>query len=185
MSFPEKLKPYKGILFFVIALLAAHFFWKYTVIGDEGGDKVLFFGIDISAPFIFMSAHVAKATDFLLNLFGFNITLYPGNILRYENKNAVCIIWGCTGLKQAFIFTVIMLFAVGSWQKKLWYIPLGWLAVYIFNILRIFIITAMMKNHPESFHFLHEYLLKYLFYIMLFFIWVYWEEKMIKKTLPE
>ncbi|MFV0470416.1 MAG: hypothetical protein ACK5L7_00050 [Paludibacteraceae bacterium] len=179
MKFPKILKPYKGIIFFVTALLIAHFFWKFTVIGDEGGDKVSFLGVDISRPFIFMAAHVAEWSDKILNLLGFHTTLYPGNILRYGNSGGICVIWGCTGIKQAFIFTVIMIFARGIWAKKLWYIPLGWLFIYLFNMFRIVAITAFMKNHPEWFTFLHEYLFKYLFYTMIFLIWMYWEEKVV------
>ncbi|VBB44296.1 Exosortase EpsH-related protein [uncultured Paludibacter sp.] len=181
MQFPEKLKSYKGTIFFVVALLAAHFFWKFTVIGDENGDQVQFFGLNISQPFIFMSAHIAKISDAILNFFGFKTTLYPGNIIRYENNNGVYVIWGCTGIKQTFIFTVIMIFARGSWKNKLWYMPLGWLCIYLFNVFRIVVITAFIKDHPEWFTFLHEHLFKYLFYVMIFFIWVYWEEKIAEK----
>lgn len=176
------LKPYKGVIFFVIALLAAHFFWKFTMNGDESNNQVIFFGLDISQPFVFMSAHIAKVTDVALNFFGFKTTLFEGNILRYENKNAVCVAWSCTAIKQTFIFTVIMLLARGNWIKKLWYIPLGWIFIYLFNLLRIIVITAFIRNHPDWFDFLHEHLFKYLFYIMIFLVWMYWEEKMVENN---
>lgn len=181
MNFPEKLKPYKGIIFFVVALLAANYFWKFTISGDENGDEVLFFGIDISQPFIFMASHIAKVTHALINFFGMEITLFSNNVLRYENHNSVWVVWSCTGLKQTFIFTIIMLFARGAWKNKLWYIPLGWIAIYIINVLRISTITAVIKTHPELFSLLHEHIFKYLFYILIFLIWVFWEEKIVGK----
>ena len=45
------LKPYTDIILFVIALLAANFFWKFTVHGDEGGIQVIWLGMDITQPF--------------------------------------------------------------------------------------------------------------------------------------
>ena len=47
----ELLKPYTDIILFVVALLAANYFWKFTVIGDDSGTEVTWFGIDITAPF--------------------------------------------------------------------------------------------------------------------------------------
>ena len=36
----EPLKPYYDIILFVVALLVANYFWKFTVLGDEGGTMV-------------------------------------------------------------------------------------------------------------------------------------------------
>ena len=117
MTFPEKLKPYKGIIFFVVALLAANYFWKFTISGDEDGSiQVMFLGLNISQPFIFMASHIAKVTHAILDFFGYHNTLYSNNVIRHENHNSVWIVWACTGLKQTFIFTVILLFARGSWK---------------------------------------------------------------------
>lgn len=181
MKFPEALKPYKGIIFFVVALLTAHFFWKLTVIGDEFENNVTFFGLNLSQPFIVLSAHIARVTNMILHFFGYETTLYPNNIIKHANNNAVCIVWACTGIKQAFIFAVIMLFSRGKLPGKLLYIVFGWMCIYLFNIFRIVFITAVIKNHPEAFELLHEHILKYLFYVMIFFIWVYWEEKLADK----
>ncbi|MGC3979621.1 MAG: exosortase/archaeosortase family protein [Paludibacteraceae bacterium] len=183
MQFPNTLKPYKGVIFFVIALLSAHFFWKFTVIGDESGDRIIFLGLlDISQPFIFMAEHVANICYSILKFIGFNINLLPNNILRFENGHGVQVVWACTGIKQAFIFTMILAFARGCWKYKLWYIPFGLICIYLFNIFRIVFITSFVEKHPEWFDLLHEHLLKYLFYIMIFFIWVYWEEKLADKS---
>lgn len=182
MNFPEKLKPYKGIIFFVVALLAANYFWKFTVSGDEdGSNQVLFLGLNISQPFILLASNVAKVSHTLLDFIGFHATLYPNNVIRYENHHSVWIVWACTGLKQTFIFTVILFFARGSWKNKLWFILLGWGLIYIINVLRITAIAAIVRNHPEQFELYHEHLLKYLFYILIFFIWVFWEEKIAGK----
>lgn len=178
-AFLKKLSPYSGVLYFVIILIVSHFFWKFTVLGDDSDNRVTFFGLNLSGLFIFMSAHVAEATTALLHFFGINAQLEPFNIIRHDNGQAVRIVWSCTGLKQAYIFTCIIAFYRGSTLHKLWFIPTGLLVVYAFNIMRIAMISAITRNHPDWFDFLHEELFKYLFYAVIFGMWVFWEEKIV------
>lgn len=71
-----------------------------------------------------------------------------------------------------------MLFASDSWKHKLWFIPLGVVCSFAFNLLRIAIITLVIEFHPECFYVLHTYVFKYLFYGFLFALWVVWVEKL-------
>jgi len=186
IKLPEKLQPYKGVILFALILMVSNLFWKYNVMGDEdhGLDSaVTFWGLDITTPFVWMAKHVAHVTEAILQTLGFNISLKPNNILGHPNGHAVQIIWACTGLKQAYIYCCIIGFNRGPWKAKLWYIPLGLFAVYVFNIFRIAFIAACIENHPNWFEFLHLYALKYLFYVMIFFLWVMWEEKIANKTI--
>lgn len=177
--FWKSLSPYKDIILFVIALLGAHFFWKYTVIADEHSTgPIMWLGMDISAPFDALSAHIARVVYELISLTRDSIWLYLPDLLRYDNGNAVRIVWSCTALKQSFIWICIMLVARGAWQRKLWFVPLGLVCIYVFNILRIYLIALAVEFHPDWFELLHAYLFKYLFYFMLFMLWVWWTEKL-------
>ncbi|MDR1585754.1 MAG: exosortase/archaeosortase family protein [Prevotellaceae bacterium] len=177
MKFPQKLEPYKGVIYFILILLLSHFFWKIVVRGDESDSNVMFFGLDISAPFVWLSQHIAYLTANILNFFGQHVKLEAYNIIRHTEGHAIRIVWACSGLKQAYIFFCIIAFYRGSGLKKLWYIPLGLIVVYLFNLFRIVFITGFIKYYPSSFDFLHEYLFKYLFYGVIFLMWVLWEEK--------
>lgn len=84
---------------------------------------------------------------------------------------------GCTGLKQAFIWFWLIFTVRGAWVHKLWYIPLGWLVCYAFNILRIAAIALLIEHHPDWFYIIHEWIFKYLFYLILFGLWVLFVEK--------
>jgi exosortase/archaeosortase family protein len=181
IKFPEKLQPYKGVIYFVVILLLSHFFWKFTVLGDDSNTKVTFFGINISAPFIYFSNLTASLSVRILHLFGSTVELFNENVLRYAGENTgVRVVWACSGLKQAYILLCIILFYRGPFIKKLWYIPPGVFILFCYNVLRIVLITAMVKNHSEWFHFLHEYFFKYLYYGIIFLMWVIWEEKIAK-----
>lgn len=170
----DALRPYTDIILFVVALLAANYFWKFTVLGDEGGEQVTWFGMNITRPFDILAAHIANAVYWLVHLTRDTIHHLRDNILWFTSGSSVKIVWSCTALKQSFIWLIIMLVARGKWLRKLWFIPLGWAGIYIFNILRITWITMIIEHHPELFELMHTYIFKYLFYLMLFGMWVWW-----------
>lgn len=178
----NKLTPYNGVIYFIVILLVCHFAWKFLVKGDETDQFVSFLGIDLTPFFNFMVNHTAHTTKAVLNFLGIDIQLYPNYVMKLSNDGfGIKIIWACTGIKQAYIFFCIIAFYRGPWLKKLWYIPAGLVVVYLYNIFRISLIVAVVQNHPSWFTFLHEYVLKYLFYVIIFGMWVLWEEKFVIK----
>ncbi|MDR2684818.1 MAG: exosortase/archaeosortase family protein [Prevotellaceae bacterium] len=175
------LAPFKGIILFLTAMLGANILWKLTVIGEEDADLVLLFNrFDISAPFLAASRHVAKAVYFFAHIFEDSLALY-GKTILYPNNNGIFIIWGCTGIKQSFIFLIIMLAARGDYRKKLWFIPLGIILCYVINVVRIVAIVLIVKEHQNLFHFYHDFVFKYIYYGLIFLMWLYWEEILVKK----
>jgi len=176
------LSPYLGIILFVVALFSANILWKLIISGDENLSVVLLFNkFDISAPFVVMSKHIASLVYAIVRFLGNEISL-TDNILTYiKNGHNVRVVWGCTGIKQTFIFVIIMLLARGNWKHKLWFIPVGFFLCYLINIVRITAITLIVKNHQELFDFYHLFVFKYLYYVLIFFIWLFWEEKIYKK----
>jgi len=183
-DYQKKFEPIRNITLFFVVLLVANLFWKYNVLGDESttaGSSVTFWGLNISAPFIWMSGHVAHVAAFVLQFFGSQVSLLPSNILQYSNGNSVQVIWSCTGIKQAYICFCILVFSWGPWKRKVWYIPACLLVVYLFNIVRISIIVGCIENHPHWFQLLHHYIFKYLFYGIIFLMWMFWEENIVNR----
>ncbi|HQB28283.1 MAG TPA: archaeosortase/exosortase family protein [Paludibacter sp.] len=180
LKLPKILDPMQGIIYFFVILLAAHFFWKFTMLGDDSDEVVTFFGIDLSAGFNAMVVHLTEVVHKVLVWLGYNVEIVGNSIIRHDNGASVRIVWACTGYKQAYIFTTIILFYKGPFLKKLWYIPAGLVIVYLFNIFRMVMIIAAIRKNPESFDFLHEGLYKYIFYGIIFLMWVLWEEKFCK-----
>ena len=185
-SLKQLFEPYSDVIIFVVTLFAANYFWKWTVSGDENGDMVTWFGLDITAPFEFMACHIASVVYWLISLFRDTAFMSDPYTIRFASGTGTTIIWGCTAIKQSFIwFWLIATVRPWNYQlstinyqlSKLWYIPLGWLCCYLFNILRIFLIALFIEHHPEWFHLLHDYIFKYAFYAMLFGLWVIFVEK--------
>ena len=181
----QQFEPYADVIIFMITLLVANYFWKFTMVGDENGECVTWFGLDITAPFEFLACHIASLVYWIVSLFRDTAYMTDPHTVHFAGGTGTTIIWGCTGLKQSFIWLCLMLTVratdktlVGrTWLHKLWYIPVGWLCCYVFNILRIALIALFIEHHPEWFHMLHDYLFKYLFYAMLFGLWVLFVEK--------
>ncbi|MCL2596324.1 MAG: archaeosortase/exosortase family protein [Paludibacter sp.] len=181
-----KYKQYSGIFYFIIILMIAHFVWKLLVVGEESDVHVTFLGLDISLPFRFMVRHIALVCNKIINILGFGSTLRFGyNIWFPDVQRGINVIWGCTAIKQSYIFICIIVFYRGAWQQKLWYIPAGLVVIYLFNIFRISTIAIITKFHPEWFYFVHEILLKLLFYFVIFSLWVLWEEKFVRRKIKK
>ena len=69
-----------------------------------------------------------------------------------------------------------MLTTRGGWLHKIWYIPVTAFLIYVFNILRIALITCIIADHPDWFDLMHTYIMKYVFYGFMFLLWVLFVE---------
>ena len=187
-------EPYKDVIIFIVTLLVANYFWKFTMVGDEDGELVTWFGLDVTAPFEFMSCHIASAVYWLVSLFRDTAYMVGDHSIRFESGSGTTVIWGCSGLKQMFIWMCLILTVQSApngqgqttndhrlktslWLRKLWFIPFGWICCHAFNILRIFLISLFIEFHPDWFPILHNYIFKYMFYAMLFGLWVWFVER--------
>ena len=185
INIKNKIRPYRDVIVFVITLLIANYAWKWTFTGDENGDMVTWLGFDVTAPFEFMACHIARLVYEMVSLFRDTVYVVGDHSVRFESGTGTTIIWGCTGIKQSFIWMCLILtvralqpeLRTKTWLHKLWFIPVGWVCCYAFNILRIFLIALFMESHPEWFHLLHDHIFKYAFYAMLFGLWVIFVEK--------
>jgi exosortase/archaeosortase family protein len=177
------LEPYKGIIYFLFLLFFFHFSWKIAIDGDRDSEFIYLFGKDIT-PGWFHSACLllTRAAARFVHLFpGTDDFVTDGCYLFFPGGIKINIIWGCTGIKQMFIFSGIMVCYFGSWLKKLWYIPAGCILLTIYNVIRIGSICLLTHDHPEKFDSLHNGIFRYIYYTIIFLFWLYWEEKMTKK----
>ena len=98
------------------------------------------------------------------------------NTLFFENNGAVTVLGSCSGLKQFYQWTVLMILFPGPWLKKLWYIPVGIIIIHIVNIIRIVILSVVVIHWPQYWDFIHEWILRPFFYVVIFGMWVLWVE---------
>jgi exosortase/archaeosortase family protein len=182
----DSLQNNKEILLFLFLLFLFHFSWKIAIDGDREGDIMYFFGRDITPGwFNTLNGWLVSAVAWFIRLFPDTQNLIVEGRLIYfpeEHSGISKIVWGCTGIKQLFIFTGIMLFYRGPFAKKSWYIPMGWILLTAYNIARIGLIVLLTREHAERFETLHDGLFRYLYYTIVFLLWVVWEETIVNKN---
>lgn len=178
------IRPYTDILVFVVALFAANWVWKLSISGDEGHACVTCLGWDVTPPFDWLTQHIATVVYAIVHWFR-DTAVLRGTQIVFDTGSRITVVWSCTAIKQSFIWLVILLAARGAWYHKCWFIPLGWLCIYVFNIFRIAVIALAIADHPEWFELLHTYLFKYLFYSMLFLLWLIWTNKIAAPPSPD
>jgi len=175
----EFIEPYKGIIRFLLAMFIANIVWKISIIEDENsvGEVLLWQFADISGFFHIVTQQVSDSVYFILHrILGMDVRMNDF-IFRFDTGETIRIVWGCSGVKQMFIFTVIMLFSYGSWKHKLWFIPLGILICHGINIVRILVLGLIAYRYPAQLDLFHTYIFKYVFYGIIFLIWLVWNEK--------
>ena len=174
--------PFKGILLFMFLLLLFHFAWKIAIDGDMTSENIYLFGKDITPSWFETSCQaLTKMATWFIQLFPNTQDLLirdNGTALKFptEGNTWIGIIWGCLGFKQMAIFGGVILFYWGPFLKKLWYIPLGWIILTAYNIIRIAIIVWRTDGHPEKFESLHDGILRLIYYGIVFLLWLVWAE---------
>jgi exosortase/archaeosortase family protein len=204
--FAQRLAPYSGILLFLALLFFFHYLWKICIDGDGSEvapwilhlrqwlgiavsgpvneTRMYFLGNDVTPAWFDTANHwLTAAVAWFIRLFPSQRDLITNDIFLYfpENRIHISIVWGCTGIKQMTIFAGIILFFWGPLLKKLWFIPLGCLILTIYNIIRIGTTVILTRNAPERFDSLHDGILRYIYYTIVFLLWVAWAEYFCRK----
>ena len=97
--------------------------------------------------------------------------------LYFTNNSSVQVSGTCSGLKQFYQWIILMVLFPGPWKKKLWFIPMGIVVIHLFNVLRIIILDLIMSWNPQVWNFSHDWILRPFFYVVIFGMWMIWEEK--------
>ncbi len=166
-----KLQPIVDVAIFGIITVFFHYIWWHglkTFLLNFAGFREMeaFLAHQVFLP----SAWIVE------NILQYDITTRD-NTLFFGNTGYVAVEGSCSGLKQFYQWTVLMLLFPGPWLKKLWYIPLGLLVIHIVNILRIVILSVVVVYWPQNWDFIHEWILRPFFYVVIFAMWVLWVEK--------
>jgi exosortase/archaeosortase family protein len=186
-SFIKKyhLYAFKDVLIFMTILLVFHFLWK------------IFITDLFSVSFIYDSAawlagKVFVASVWVLDVFNVNITAFDelsiqGTVRQNvifcpDNNGFVYVNRSCSGLKQFYQWFFLMILYPGPWKQKLWFIPLGFLIFHIVNIFRIVGMTFVTMTLPDQWDMIHDYVARPFFYVVMFLLWLWWNEKFYLKS---
>lgn len=112
------------------------------------------------------------------HLFNYGITAnYSTNTLVINGSDYITVNEGCSGFKQDYQLLFLFLLYPGIWKYKLWYIPFSFIIMHLTNIFRIVVLTAVLNMQPQYWDFWHEWIMRPFYYVVIFFLWVLWNEK--------
>lgn len=200
--------PFLDIIWFLCLFLIFEFIWKLCVHQGEDEGVLLVLGKDMTEYTKDMCLLTAKSVYWIVHdLLGYSDFLINGVTLQFKGSVLpVDIVWGCTGLKQVFMFTFILFFYFGPRKTKLWYIPMSLLILILINVVRLSVIFIIIKDpfpewfisvnewynnrvwensketyiqfYKDWFNVFHRDILTWIYYDgVIFILWLVWEEK--------
>ena len=98
-------------------------------------------------------------------------------VIWFDNTWGLSVNESCSGFKQIAQFMLLILFFPGSWKNKTWFIPAGMIVIYLTNLFRLTTVSLVLNYHPNYAHVTHNYVLRSLFYVVIFILWLLWINK--------
>lgn len=80
----------------------------------------------------------------------------------------------CLGIAPLYIYAGIILSIGNNWKARLWFIPLGWVGIYVINVFRMAALILIHAYAYQYFRFAHEYLYVVITYGLIFLMMVWW-----------
>ena len=168
------------VLIFVIIIVFFHKLWW-----DWGLKDLLLNYFSFAELEQFMAHQVfLPSAWFVEHIIGYDIKTL-NNTLYFPNNGYVAVNGSCSGLKQFYQWIFLMVLFPGPWKQKLWYIPLGLLVIHLTNIFRIIALSVIVMEWPQYWTFSHDWILRPFFYVVIFVMWVIWEEKFRHKKIKQ
>lgn len=130
------------------------------------------------------------SSEKILNIFGYSTFIRLQEIdmqlIGIDGSNGVWVGSNCNAITLFSLFAVFIIAYPGHQKSKLWFVPLGILAIHILNILRV-VALSMIAYYlpPEYLDFNHTYTFTFIVYAFIFMLWMIWINKFSgKKTEP-
>ncbi|HYE94773.1 MAG TPA: archaeosortase/exosortase family protein [Rubricoccaceae bacterium] len=119
-------------------------------------------------------AHAVAATAWAqLDVLGQPVAV-SGRTVRLAGTSGVFVEDGCNGLSALGLFAGFVLAYPGRWRRRLWFVPLGLLVVFLANVARVAALAYFAAHWPAGFDLLHSVGTSAFFYFVIFGLWVLW-----------
>jgi exosortase family protein XrtF len=121
----------------------------------------------------FLAERLAAVSGGVLSVAGFE-TEVAGRIMRLAGAPGIKVVDGCNGLSVLGLFVGFVVAYPGSVARRMWFIPLGVLVIYVVNVGRLVTLAATQVHWPAGFDFLHDQAITTFLYVVVFGLWVVW-----------
>jgi exosortase family protein XrtF len=123
---------------------------------------------------LFVIDNTINISSKILNALGYNVFTGADRLIGIDGSSGLWIGDKCNGITLFAVFAGFVLAFPGNPKHKLWFIPLGVIAIHLLNILRI-IILAILDLHSRAWtEFNHTYTFTIIIYGFIFLLWMIW-----------
>ncbi len=168
----------KQIVWFALIITGFHILWKlgsgwfegtawYVAVSDFTTRQVYLASARVNEVIL---GGVMTRED-VLSSFRFRIAEDGSFIVR-----TLIIDHTCSGLKQFYQAFFLFLIYPGPVRHKLWFIPASIMMMHLVNIFRVVVLSLAMVYTYGHWLFIHDWVLRPFFYVVLFGLWVIWNE---------
>jgi exosortase/archaeosortase family protein len=167
-------KQSKDVIFFVAKIALVYGTWRILKYLGETNANFLFGAW--AALYEFVAQRLTEGAANFLRMLGYPIQQYE-RVLIIEGTPGIYVADLCVGIAAFYIFSGLILSFGNHWRNKLWFIPLGWLFIYLVNVLRIAALALVQLHQPKYFNLAHTYVYVVVTYGLIFLLVVLWMEK--------
>lgn len=166
------IKPLEGILLFIGITLIIHYTFRYWA------NSLHFYPVQefVGEARLWLSGLAFRHTIAVLHFLGYPIN-GSNNTISFPSGSWLAINDSCSGFKQLLQALLLFLVYPGKIKHKLWFIPLAMVLMHLANIIRLTGVSLTMYYYPDRWEFSHDYVFRFVFYLILFLLWVWWEER--------
>ena len=165
-----KLKPLIDVATFMLITVVFHYLWWGGLVQWLSGMEWFNAFRDFMTWLVFTQA--AWFNTHILGL-EFNTT---ATTLIFPGSGYVEVAESCAGTKQFYQIIVLFLLIRGPWKHKVWYIPAALLLMHLVNVVRIIVLSWVVIHYTKQWDFIHEWILRPFFYVVIFAEWYLWIE---------
>lgn len=159
-----------GLLYFILFFIYQFIVKKYTFYDQK------FIG------------SIIESADFLVNLLGYKtfkvLQDLDLQVIGLDGATGVWIGSNCNAITLFSLFAVFIIAYPGHQKSKVWFIPLGIIAIHILNIFRVIALMFINLYANEYLNFNHTYTFTFLIYAFIFWLWMVWINKYSQKGIP-
>jgi exosortase family protein XrtF len=101
--------------------------------------------------------------------------------VRFYGDPLIYVSDSCNALTLIVLFMGFILAYPGDWRYKLLFIPLGTVAIFFINVIRVQVLILNYMYFTEAFDFNHKYTFTIAVYLVVFWFWMLWANKFSKK----
>jgi exosortase family protein XrtF len=122
-----------------------------------------------------LSGAITHTSIGVLDLMGYAVRGY-NKVFGINIDGKACVFLGnaCNGLDFMGVFCCFVLAYPASWKSKIWFIPVGIVAIHLLNVLRVVLLALNMHYMRSTFDFNHKYTFMIAVYALIFWLWTTW-----------